>query len=147
MSDKPKVVAWMVNCTPFAKESQADIYRADHQHKQPLIRLSDHESIVAPLLKRARAAERESMSHMKTLRGLERVSRVVADHSDEVNVENNLLRQDRAADKARIEELENLLIDISDGCTQRNMPSESKISSWADAIDAALAQQGKGGVE
>jgi len=45
MNDKPKVVAWMVNYTPFAKESQADIYRAEQQHKQPLIRLSDHEAV------------------------------------------------------------------------------------------------------
>ena len=56
MSDKPKVVAWMVNCTPFAKESHADIYRAEQQHKQPLIRLSDHDTRMAELVEALKIA-------------------------------------------------------------------------------------------
>jgi len=114
MSDKPEVVAKITNKygdpEGFAERELKAV--ADIQNERigtELIRLSDHEAVVAPLLKRARTAERESMSHMKTLRGLERVSMAVADHSDEVNVENNLLRQERASDKARIEDLENLL--------------------------------------
>ena len=115
MSDKPNVVAWHTedhltdkSATTYIREV-ADRWLAKGWPVKEMLLLSDHEAVVAPLLNRARTAERESMIHMKTLRGLERVSMAVADHSDEVNVENNLLRQERAADKARIEDLENLL--------------------------------------
>lgn len=44
------------------------------------------------LRSRARAAEREYSKVARTLKGLERVSKVVSDHSDEVCAENNQLR-------------------------------------------------------
>jgi hypothetical protein len=47
----------------------------------------------------------------------------------------------RAADKERINRLEELLWDIGHGCSLRDMPSEATIAEWQDSIDAALAKQ------
>lgn len=45
---------------------------------------------------------------------------------------------DYEALEAECERLRNLLVEIERGCSRRDMPSEQTISSWADAIHAAI---------
>lgn len=52
------------------------------------------------LRKRARTAEREAAQALRTLKGLEKVARVVDTHSDQMCGENNLLRQEVEALRA-----------------------------------------------
>lgn len=48
--------------------------------------------------------------------------------------------EDYEALQAECEELRGLLAEIGSGCSRRVMPSEQTISSWAEAIDAALQE-------
>lgn len=42
--------------------------------------------------------------------------------------------------QAECEKLRGLLAEIGSGCSRRVMPSEQTIASWAEAIDAAIAE-------
>lgn len=66
-------------------------------------------------LKRARRAEMDSHRILKAHKGLERVSKVVSDHADEVCGENNLLRQQLDQLRAQLKALTNLKEGSSDG--------------------------------
>ena len=64
---------------------------------------------IETLRKRAKTAEREAGSALKTYKGLEKVARVVSDNSDQVCGDLNVMRQERDRKAQRIGELERLL--------------------------------------
>ena len=76
------------------------------------------------LRKRAKIAEREAMSALRTYKGLEKVARVVSDNSDRVCGELNVTRQQR-------DKLADILRDLVPGCKWQFMRPR---------IDAALAE-------
>lgn len=59
----------------------------------------------------------------------------------ENRIETDKLAVDWSNAMAEREKLWNLLVEIERGCSRRDIPSEQTISSWADAIDAALQEQ------
>ena len=67
---------------------------------------------VAGLRKRAKTAEREAGSALRTYKGLEKVARVVSDNSDQVCGELNVLRQQFDQQARRLGELEGLLLRV-----------------------------------
>ena len=99
-------------------QSGADYYRSKAKSAQ-VVCLSDAQAIidgllgeVAGLRKRAKTAEREAGSALRTYKGLEKVARVVSDNSDQVCGELNVLRQQFDQQARRIGELEGLLREV-----------------------------------
>lgn len=101
---------------------------------------------VAGLRKRAKTAEREAGSALRTYKGLEKVARVVSDNSDQVCGELNVLRQQFDQQAQRIGELAELAAQASVNCKntayylRKYRPDLADIcSGWCVAIDAALS--------
>ena len=100
---------------------------------------------VAGLRKRAKTAEREAGSALRTYKGLEKVARVVSDNSDQVCGELNVLRQQFDQQAQRIGELEGLLRESGKTIhkLQAEQPTPARIARYLDAmrgqIDAALS--------
>lgn len=84
------------------------------------------------LRRRARAAEREYSKVARTLKGLERVSKVVSDHSDEVCTENNQLRVECKKLRKLVSECSDYLSHNEHTCISHGSVLHSKL------IDAAM---------
>ena len=106
----------------------------------PLCRLSSAQAIidglrgeVAELRRRAKTAEREAGSALRTYKGLEKVARVVSDNSDQVCGELNVLRQQFNQQAQRVGELTAALELIS------NTDPDDGTAWFHEIADAALS--------
>lgn len=115
-TNKPEV--WAI----IDKHCSAGVILIQHGHKKladgdRLIRLSDYEALQAECA------------------GIERDYLTILEAQDAEH------RKQTAKLQSECDKLRALLIEIERGCSWRDTPSERTISSWADAINAALATQ------
>lgn len=102
---------------PESRSVEEHIVDADNVRASRRLMREYREQIEA-LRKRARTAEREAAQALRTLKGLEKVAKVVDANSDQVCGENNLLRQEVEALRAERDELREELSGVKNVSTE-----------------------------